>query len=85
MCVARLFARIQCTHTIRILNTVSRSRPRGRDGEAGDFDGVPGATGTGPAPVGAELCAYGPQNTFNANATGNTILPHTTTKPHKKR
>ena len=55
MCVARFFAKIQCTHTIRILNTVSRSRPRRRDGEAGDFDGVPGATGTGPAPAGTEL------------------------------
>ena len=62
MCVALLFARIQCKHSIRILNTISRSRPRRRDGEAGDFDGVPGATGTGPAPVGAKLCADGPQN-----------------------
>ena len=62
MCVARLFVRMQYKHTIRILSTVSRSRPRRRDGEAGDFDGVPGATGTGPAPVGPKLCADGPQN-----------------------
>ena len=59
MCVARLFARIQCKHTIRILNTVSRSRPRGRDGEARDFDGVPGATGLGPIAIGSELRSDG--------------------------
>ena len=59
MCVARLFARIQCKHTIRILNTISRSRPRRRDGEAGDFDGVPGATGIGPIAIGSELRSDG--------------------------
>ena len=55
MCVARLFERIQFKHTIRILNTVSRSRPRGRDCEAGDFDGVPGATGIGPTAIVSKL------------------------------